>query len=215
MTKLQKLIDIANKEYDGHFTLMKFTGDWRCCFGTLGNGMDSYHMAHGKTMEKAIENCIKDRIDIYKIDASIKVHGILSADLETRIHHGTKYLDCIKPTEYNHYSKRLHRFLSGYLDYRFVQIFANAKSVKDAIFTIDPMFLFKGSASINGENELRKGEYIEGYSLETVITPKKQFTKKKFMIDSGDCVVKNISFEFWENYILHGEEYFSKGYINQ
>lgn len=32
MTKLQKLIDIANKEYDGHFTLMKFTTDWECCF---------------------------------------------------------------------------------------------------------------------------------------------------------------------------------------
>lgn len=37
VNKLQKLIDIANKEYDGHFTLMKFTGDWRCCFGTLKN----------------------------------------------------------------------------------------------------------------------------------------------------------------------------------
>ena len=24
-TKLQELIDIANKEYDGHFTLLKFT----------------------------------------------------------------------------------------------------------------------------------------------------------------------------------------------
>lgn len=31
MEKLQELIDIANNEYDGHFTLMKFTCDWRCC----------------------------------------------------------------------------------------------------------------------------------------------------------------------------------------
>ncbi len=44
MTKLQKLIDIANKEYDGHFTLMKFTTDWGCCFGTL----DDTHMASYK-----------------------------------------------------------------------------------------------------------------------------------------------------------------------
>lgn len=77
------------------------------------------------------------------------------------------------------------------------------------------MFLFKGSSSINGENELKKGEYIEGYSLETVITPKKQFTKKKIRIDSEHCVVKNISFEFWENYILYGEDYFGKGCISQ
>ncbi len=67
MTKLQELIDIANKEYDGHFTLMKFTTDWACCFGTIRNGMDSYYMAHGNTMEEAIEKCIKDRIDAYKI----------------------------------------------------------------------------------------------------------------------------------------------------
>ena len=172
-------------------------------------------MAHGETMDEAMDGCIKKKVDIYKIDTSIKVHDILSADLETRIHHGTKYLDCIRPTEYNHYSKRLYRFLAGYPDYRLVQIFENAKSVKDAIFTIDPMFLFKGSSSINGENELKKGEYIEGYSLETVITPKKQFTKKKIRIDSEHCVVKNISFEFWENYILYGEDYFGKGCISQ
>lgn len=35
----------------------------------------------------------------------------------------------------------------------------------------------------------------------------KQFIKKKFIVDSESCVVKNISFEFWENYILQGEDY--------
>lgn len=210
MTKLQDLIDIANKEYDGHFTLMKFTGDWRCCFGTIDDRMKSYYMAYGKIMDGAIDNCIKNKIDIYKIDTSIKAHDILSADFKTRIHHGTKYLDYIKPTEHNRYSKRLYRFLAQYPDYRFVQIFSNAKSVKDAVFTIDPMFLFVNSSSINGENELKKSGYLEGYSLETVITPKKQFTKKKFKIESEPCVVKNISFEFWKNYILYGEDYLSK-----
>ena len=39
MTELQKLIDIANKKYDGHFTLMKFTMDWGCCFGTFNNAI--------------------------------------------------------------------------------------------------------------------------------------------------------------------------------
>ena len=71
MTELQKLIDIANKEYDGHFTLMKFTCDWRCCFGTINNNMKSYYMSYGETMDEAIENCIKNRIDIYKINERI------------------------------------------------------------------------------------------------------------------------------------------------
>lgn len=64
MTKLQELIDIANKEYDGHFTLMKFTTDWGCCFGTLDNTlMTSYQMSHGKTMSESIRRCIANRTD--------------------------------------------------------------------------------------------------------------------------------------------------------
>lgn len=207
MDKLQELINIANKEYDGHFTLMKFTGDWRCCFGTIDNNMKSYYMAYGETLEEAVEKCIDNRIDIYKINARIKAEDILNANLETRINYGARYMEHIKPTESNHYSKRLYRFLSQYPDYRFVQIFEDAKSLKDAIFTIDPIFLFE-DLSFDGRNELKKGEYIEGFSLDTVITPKKQFTKKKFMVESESCIVKNISFEFWENYILHEEDYF-------
>lgn len=208
MTKLQELIDIANKEYDGHFTLMKFTTDWGCCFGTIYDGLESYYMAHGKTMEEAIENCIKNKIDIYKIDASIKAHDILISDLDMRINHGTKYLNHIKPTEYNNYSKRLYRFLNEYPDYRFVQISENVESLKEAIFTIDPMFIFKDSFSDKGKNKLGKDGYLDGFSLETVITPKKQFTKRRFMIKSEPYIVKNISFEFWINYILHGETLF-------
>lgn len=68
MTILQKLIKIANKEYDGHFTLMKFTTDWGCCFGTLDNThMTSYKMSHGKTMGEAIKKCIANRTDSYLI----------------------------------------------------------------------------------------------------------------------------------------------------
>lgn len=68
MTMLQKLIEIANKEYDGHFTLMKFTTDWGCCFGTLDDThMTSYKMSHGNTMSKAIKKCIANRTDSYLI----------------------------------------------------------------------------------------------------------------------------------------------------
>lgn len=72
MNKLQELIDIADKEYDGHFTLLKFTTDWACCFGTINNSIvNSYYMAHGDTMEEVIEKCIKNKIDVYKIDEII------------------------------------------------------------------------------------------------------------------------------------------------
>lgn len=73
MGKLQELIDIANKEYDGHFTLMKFTCDWRCCFGTLDDSViKSHYMAYGETMEEAIDNCIRNRVDTFKIDETIR-----------------------------------------------------------------------------------------------------------------------------------------------
>lgn len=73
MSKLQELIDIANKEYDGHFTLLKFTTDWACCFGTICETVIySNYMAHGKTMNEAIRKCIKDRTDVYKIDGKIR-----------------------------------------------------------------------------------------------------------------------------------------------
>lgn len=68
MTKLQKLIDIANKEYNGHFTLMKFTTNWGCCFGTLDNTRKTSYMSHGKTMSEAIKKCIANRTDSYLIN---------------------------------------------------------------------------------------------------------------------------------------------------
>lgn len=63
---MDKLIDIANDKYDGHFTLMKFTTNWRCCFGTVDDAINYHqHMAEGKTMQEAIDNCIKNNINAY------------------------------------------------------------------------------------------------------------------------------------------------------
>ena len=65
---IDKLIEVANKEYDGHFTLLKFTTNWRCSFGTVNDTLAaSYYMAKGKTMNEAIENCLKDNINSYDI----------------------------------------------------------------------------------------------------------------------------------------------------
>lgn len=35
--KMNQVIKIANEEFDGHFTLMKFTTNWRLTFGTVEN----------------------------------------------------------------------------------------------------------------------------------------------------------------------------------
>lgn len=32
--------------------------------------MKSYYMAFGETMDESIDNCIKDRVDVYKIDVA-------------------------------------------------------------------------------------------------------------------------------------------------
>lgn len=45
---------IANACFDGHFTLMKFTTNWRCCFGTPNLREDIDRMAEGKTAQEAV-----------------------------------------------------------------------------------------------------------------------------------------------------------------
>lgn len=66
---------IAQKHYDGHYTIMKFTTNYRFCFGTISY-VSNYteairYMAEGKTLEEAIINGIKNGIDSYKIDEQL------------------------------------------------------------------------------------------------------------------------------------------------
>lgn len=56
-----KFKEIANKEYDGHFTLLKFTTNWRCSFGTVSDFMEIQSMCCGDTMEEAILKAIDSR----------------------------------------------------------------------------------------------------------------------------------------------------------
>lgn len=66
---LDKLIELANKEYDGHFTILKFTTNYRVCLGTLNeiNPIITCFMAKGKTLDEAIKNAIDNKIDCYKV----------------------------------------------------------------------------------------------------------------------------------------------------
>lgn len=65
----KKCIEHANKKYDGHFTLMKFTTNWRFCFGTILEPLPSTEfMAEGKTPEEAMRKGLEGDINSYEID---------------------------------------------------------------------------------------------------------------------------------------------------
>lgn len=62
---MEDLAEKANNHYDGHFMLLKFTTNYRCCLGTIDlMGPDVYEqiqmMPEGKTEQEAINNALKD-----------------------------------------------------------------------------------------------------------------------------------------------------------
>jgi hypothetical protein len=70
MTKaelMQRLETIANAEFGGHFTVMKFTTNWRVCFGTVMTaysyepGDQDKEMCEGRTFEEAAMMAIETR----------------------------------------------------------------------------------------------------------------------------------------------------------
>lgn len=59
MEKIIFLQKIADNLYDGHFTIMKFTTNWRVSFGHTPNDRDLIHqMPVGKTFDEAVDNAI-------------------------------------------------------------------------------------------------------------------------------------------------------------
>lgn len=57
---LELLKKIADEKHDGHFTVMKFTSNWRVSFGYTPNDRDMINeMPEGKTFEEAVINAIK------------------------------------------------------------------------------------------------------------------------------------------------------------
>jgi hypothetical protein len=62
---LNQLTKIANEKYDGHYTLMKFTTNYRVCFGTIDNIEKIKYMAEGKTLDEAIINATNGNVDDY------------------------------------------------------------------------------------------------------------------------------------------------------
>lgn len=63
--KMDKVIEIANKKYDGHFTLMKFTTNWRFIFGTIDNREEIKYMESAKTLDEVLDKAIKNEKSVY------------------------------------------------------------------------------------------------------------------------------------------------------
>ena len=65
--------EIANEQFDGHYTVMKFTTNYRVAFGTIhANDYDELReviqgMAEGKTLEEACKKCVGEGTSLYNI----------------------------------------------------------------------------------------------------------------------------------------------------
>jgi hypothetical protein len=58
MNLLDFMTEFAAKHSDGHFTIMKFTTNWRVSFGTPNEREDISEMAVAKTMEDAVRMAV-------------------------------------------------------------------------------------------------------------------------------------------------------------
>lgn len=65
---LDQVIEYANKHYDGHFTLMKFTGNWRACYGTPNDFDEINLMLEGKTQQEVLKKLIDKPLSVYDMD---------------------------------------------------------------------------------------------------------------------------------------------------
>jgi hypothetical protein len=61
---LERLQEVAKKHFDGHFTVMKFTTNWRVGFGTpfenYSYDRDYVEMEEGKTFQEAATKALNN-----------------------------------------------------------------------------------------------------------------------------------------------------------
>lgn len=55
-----ELVKVANEKTSGHFTVLKFTTNWRVCFGTPNDRLDMEEMPVGKTFAEAAKKALRD-----------------------------------------------------------------------------------------------------------------------------------------------------------
>jgi len=52
----ERAVEIANEKFDGHLTVMKFTGNWRAAFDTWSDRFEISAMPKGETLDDALMN---------------------------------------------------------------------------------------------------------------------------------------------------------------
>lgn len=66
---------IATQMYDGHFTIMRFTTNWRFCFGQPYTYEEIQMMAEGKTLKEALKKGIQKGTDAHLFYKKIREDG--------------------------------------------------------------------------------------------------------------------------------------------
>jgi hypothetical protein len=85
---MEWLVRCAAECFDGHLTIMKFTGNWRVGFGTLGSGdimelrADIAGMAVGTTLAEAAEAALADPRLVSPMDYEFDAEGHYVRDRE-------------------------------------------------------------------------------------------------------------------------------------
>ncbi|GLI51345.1 hypothetical protein TSYNTROOL_14310 [Tepidanaerobacter syntrophicus] len=72
---LKQCEEIAKQKYDGHFTLMRFTTNWKFCFGQPYTYEEIQHMTTGKTMWEAIQKGIDKDCNAHSFYKEIREDG--------------------------------------------------------------------------------------------------------------------------------------------
>lgn len=62
---MDALIITAKERFDGHLTIMKFTTNWRVCFGTPTDRDGIHEMEAGKSFEEAAHKALKSLKSVY------------------------------------------------------------------------------------------------------------------------------------------------------
>ena len=63
--KMEKVKEIADKEFDGHFTLMKFTTNWGFVFGTVEKRKDVDYSIKGETLDEVLDKAIENKKSVH------------------------------------------------------------------------------------------------------------------------------------------------------
>ncbi len=62
---LEQLEQRAIRDYDGHYTILRFTTNWKVAFGTVNEYEDISEIEGYKTLKEAIVNCLLNDVNVW------------------------------------------------------------------------------------------------------------------------------------------------------